>query len=71
MRNEESVMKAVILCMSLIMILLLPACCAETAKRAAYESLQNKSDMDCRSNPGATCPEKQSYDDYQRDLKKQ
>ncbi len=39
-------------------------------KWAAYDSLQNKSDMYCRSNPGATCPEKQSYGDYQRDLKK-
>ncbi len=71
MNNEGAVMKAAVFCLLSIMIFTLPACNAEMTKRAAYDSLQNKSEMDCRSNPGATCPGKQSYDDYQRDLKKQ
>jgi len=45
-------------------------CSAEATKRAAYESMKNKTDMDCRSRPGASCPEPKSYDDYQRDMKK-
>lgn len=64
-------MKETILYLSLVIIVMLPACSAEMAKRAAYDSLQNKSDMDCRSNPGENCPEKKSYDEYQRDLNKQ
>ncbi len=71
MKTEWGAMNAVVLCLLLMLILILPACSAETVKRAAYDSLQNKSDMDCRSDPGAKCPEKQSYDEYQRDLKKQ
>ncbi len=71
MRNEGGCMKAAVLYLSLILSLLLPACSAERARRAANDTLQNMSDMDCRSKPGADCPEKQSYDDYQRDLKKQ
>ncbi len=63
-------MKATILYLSLVIMIMLPACSADTSRRAAYDSLQNMSDMDCRSNPGANCPEKQSYDEYQRDLKK-
>jgi hypothetical protein len=45
-------------------------CSSEMTKRAAYESLKNKADMDCRKNPGAQCPEQKSYDEYQRDLNK-
>jgi hypothetical protein len=63
-------MKETILYLSFLIIVMLPACSAETARRAAYDSLQNKSDMDCRSNPGANCTETKSYDEYQRDLNK-
>jgi hypothetical protein len=45
-------------------------CSSERAKRSAYESLQNREQMDCRKNPGSQCPEKQNYDDYQRSLNK-
>jgi hypothetical protein len=38
------------------------------AKRSAYESLQNKAQVDCQQHPGSACPEKKSYDDYQRSL---
>ena len=64
-------MKAAGLYLSLAIIFLLPACSAETAKRAGYNTLQNMSDRDCRSKPGANCPDRQSYDDYQRDRNKQ
>ncbi len=69
MRMERGGTKATVLYLLLILGLMLPACSAERTKRAAYDSLQNRSEMDCRSRPGADCPEKQSYDEYRRDLK--
>lgn len=56
-----------ILC--LVMLPLMWGCSSDIAKRTAYESLQNKAQMDCQQNPGSACPEKKSYDDYQRELK--
>ena len=50
--------------------LFLSGCSSEMAKRSAYESMQNKAQMDCRQNPGSPCPEHKSYDDYQRGLSK-
>jgi len=61
-------MKAALLSLSLVATSLLSACSAETIKQSAYGTLQNKADMDCRSQPGAKCPEQKSYDEYQRDL---
>ncbi len=54
----------------LALALLAFGCSSEMAKRAAYDSMKNKAEMDCRQNPGATCPEQKSYDEYQRDLNK-
>jgi len=50
--------------------LLLAGCSSEAAKRTAYESLQYKAQMDCQEHPGSACPDKKSYDDYQRSLDK-
>ena len=52
-------------------LLLACGCSSEMVKRSAYESMQNMEQMNCQQHPGATCPEKQSYDEYQRGLKKQ
>jgi putative hemolysin len=49
---------------------LMSSCSSEMAKRSAYESMQNKAQMDCQQHPGSACPEKNSYDDYQRSLNK-
>ena len=45
-------------------------CSSEMAKRAAYDSLRNKAQMDCQHDPGAPCPDNKSYDEYQRGLDK-
>jgi hypothetical protein len=52
-------------------LFLMSGCSCEMARRSAYESLQNKAQMDCRQHPGSACTEKQGYDDYQRGLIKQ
>jgi uncharacterized protein YceK len=48
--------------------LLLSGCSSEMVKRSAYESMQNKAQMDCQQHPGSTCPEKKRYNEYQRSL---
>jgi len=56
--------------LGLVGLCILSGCSSEMAKRSAYESLQNKAQMDCQQHPGSACPEKKSYDDYQRGLNK-
>jgi hypothetical protein len=63
-------MRIAIRALCLAIIFLVFGCSSDPAKRIVYESLQNKAQMDCQENPGSTCPEKESYDDYQRGLKK-
>jgi hypothetical protein len=46
-----------------------PGCSSDSAQRAAYETLQNVGQQDCRKNPSADCPKRESYDDYQRKRK--
>ena len=49
-----------------MIVVLASACTRDGAKRVLYDSLQHKAQMDCRQNPGAVCPEPESYDTYQR-----
>jgi hypothetical protein len=53
---------------SAVVFVVVSGCSSEMAKRSAYESLQNKSQIDCQQNPGSACPEQKSYDEYQRSL---
>jgi hypothetical protein len=61
-------MKHGVLVVMISIFLVVAGCSSEMAKRAAYESLQNKAQIDCQQNPGSGCPEKKSYDEYQRSL---
>lgn len=61
-------MKHSVLVISVSVFLLVSGCSSEMAKRSAYESLQNKAQMDCQQNPGSACQDHQSYDEYQRSL---
>ena len=45
-------------------------CSTDTAKRTAYETLQNVHQQECLKNPSASdCEKRESYDDYQRKRK--
>lgn len=44
-------------------------CSSESAKRTAYETLQNVRQQECMKNPSADCGKRDSYDDYQRKRK--
>ena len=50
-------------------IALMAACSADTAKRTAYETLQNVREQECLKNPAMECGKRDSYEDYQRQRK--
>lgn len=49
-----------------LVAVLLCGCSADTAKRTAYETLQNIHQQECMRNSTQDCGERESYDDYQR-----
>ena len=55
----------------LLMIALVSGCSSETAKRTAYETLQNIHDQECLKDPNSPseCRKRDSYEDYQRQQK--
>jgi hypothetical protein len=50
----------------LVAIVFAYGCSSETAKRTAYETLQNVREQECLTNPAMECGKRESYDDYQR-----
>jgi len=53
----------------LIIIALAAGCSSETAKRTAYETLQNIHEQECLNNPSLKCEKRDNYDDYERKRK--
>jgi len=55
----------------LVIATLISACSSETAKRTAYETLQNIHEQECLKDPNLTsdCGKRDSYEDYQRQRK--
>jgi len=49
----------------LAMMLLLHGCSGESAKRTAFETLQNLREQQCEQDLSGKCPQRESYDDYQ------
>lgn len=45
-------------------IVLITGCSVDSAKRTAYETLQNVRQQECMRNPGQDCGQRDSYDDY-------
>ena len=52
----------------LAVIALVAGCSTETAKRTAYETLQNIREQECLKDPNSPseCGKRDSYEDYQR-----
>jgi hypothetical protein len=44
-------------------------CSADTAKRTAYETLQNVHEQECLKNPAMNCGKRDSYEEYLRKRK--
>jgi hypothetical protein len=53
----------------LVVMALVSGCSSETAKRTAYETLQNIHEQDCLKNPQTECEKRENYEDYQRKRK--
>lgn len=47
-------------------MVLLTGCSADSAKRTAYETLQNVQQRECVENSGLDCGQRDSYDEYRR-----
>jgi hypothetical protein len=55
--------------LGLAIVVLIAGCSADTAKRTAYETLQNVREQECLKNPSMECGKRQSYEDYERQRK--
>jgi uncharacterized protein YceK len=54
----------------LAVVALISGCSSVTAKRTAYETLQNVRERECLKDPSATdCGKRDSYEDYERQRK--
>jgi hypothetical protein len=50
-------------------ISILQGCSSESAKRTAFETLQNMREQQCEQDLSGRCPPRESYADYQRKRK--
>lgn len=50
-------------------VCLMPACSREAVKRTGYETLQNIKEQQCEKDLSSECPERESYDAYQKEKK--
>jgi hypothetical protein len=53
-----------VLCLAFIA--LTAGCSSDTARRTAYETLQNVREQECLKNPAMDCGKRDSYEDYER-----
>lgn len=56
-----------VLCLAIVG--LTAGCSSDTAKRTAYETLQNVREQECLKNPAMDCGKRDSYEDYERQRK--
>lgn len=56
-----------VLCLA--MVGLTAGCSTDTAKRTAYETLQNVRQQECLKNLSSDCEKRESYEDYERKRK--
>jgi len=53
----------------LAIIVLTSGCSGDTAKRTAYETLQNVHQQECLKDPSLKCEKRESYEDYEHKRK--
>lgn len=53
----------------LVIVALVSGCSSETAKRTAYETMQNVRQQECIKNMLPDCEKRESYEDYERKRK--
>jgi len=57
-----------VLCVAIMVML--SGCSTDMVKRTSYETLQNIRQQECLKIPSPDCEQRDSYDAYQRKLKK-
>jgi hypothetical protein len=66
-RGESMVLKPfTITTLTAVIIVSIQGCSSETAKRMAFETLQNMREQECTRDLSGKCPARESYADYQR-----
>ncbi len=65
----EKVQNTMIKMVTLLIIIfgVVQACSSESLKRTAYETMENVKQQECHKDLSTECPERQRYEDYQRD----
>ncbi|HEU0189095.1 MAG TPA: hypothetical protein VFQ97_03780 [Gallionella sp.] len=62
-------MANVVLALCLAIVAFASGCSSDTAKRTAYETLQNVRQQECMKNMSSDCEKREYYDDYERKRK--
>jgi hypothetical protein len=62
-------MSAVLRVLCLALVGVASGCSTDTAKRTAYETLQNVRQQECLKNRQTGCEKREYYDDYERKRK--
>ncbi len=59
-------MRNTIMLLLTVIVITIPACSKESLNRAVYDTLWNIQEQKCQRNPAMDCPERESYENYQR-----
>ena len=62
-------MRKIYLCFFIKFALVISACSTEFYKKTGFEMLQNIQEQQCQQDLSAQCPQRESYEEYQRKLK--
>ena len=62
-------MRHIVAISGLMVLAFLAGCSSESAKRTAYETLQNVHEQQCLKNPSQDCGKRETYDQYQKQRK--
>jgi hypothetical protein len=62
-------MSSFIRALCLAIVALTAGCSSDTAKRTAYETMQNVHQQECLKNRSSDCEKRESYEDYERKRK--
>jgi len=54
----------------LAVLITMSGCSAESLKRTGFETLQSYRQVQCERDPWSQCPQRDRYEDYQKERKK-
>jgi hypothetical protein len=63
------IMVNVVHALCLALIVFASGCSSDTAKRTAYETMQNVRQQECMKNPSLSCEKRENFEGYERKRK--